>query len=137
MGWRDVNEMRACELANGRAAMLGWVGWLWPQVFGLWQGGSVKTTDPIDAIMQVPTSAWCQFVVFCGAIEANKLNWDKGLVDPVASSCTQRHRTRCTLAPSSLAGPSRASSTSPTSRRRIVFDLIETSSESTVLLTHL
>mmetsp|Transcript_10918 Transcript_10918/g.33722 ORF Transcript_10918/g.33722 Transcript_10918/m.33722 type:complete len:198 (+) Transcript_10918:70-663(+) len=78
--WRDVNEMRACELANGRAAMLGWVGWLWPQVFGLWQGGSVKTTDPIDAIMQVPTAAWCQFVVFCGAIEANKLNWEKGLV---------------------------------------------------------
>ena len=52
--WRDAGEMRACELANGRAAMLGWVGWLWPQVFGLWKGGPVTTTDPIDAIMQVP-----------------------------------------------------------------------------------
>ena len=52
--WRDAGEMRACELANGRAAMLGWVGWLWPQVFGLWKGGAVTTTDPIDAIMQVP-----------------------------------------------------------------------------------
>ena len=41
--WRDAGEMRACELANGRAAMLGWVGWLWPQVFGLWKGGPVTT----------------------------------------------------------------------------------------------
>ena len=110
--WRDAGEMRACELANGRAAMLGWVGWLWPQVFGLWKGGAVTTTDPIDAIMQVPrrrqnhssrgdgmpryatngsistqvpTVAWAQFVVFCGAIEANKYNWAKGegpMTDP-------------------------------------------------------
>ena len=43
------------------------------------------TTDPIDAIMQVPTVAWAQFVVFCGAIEANKYNWAKGegpMTDP-------------------------------------------------------
>merc|ERR1719359_549323 len=77
--WRDVEELRATELANGRAAMLAFVGWIWPQVFGLWKGGPVKTTDPIDAIMQVPTAAWVQFIVFCGAIEAGKLNWDKGL----------------------------------------------------------
>ena len=83
--WRDAGEMRACELANGRAALLGWVGWLWPQVFGLWKGGPVTTTDPIDAIMQVPTVAWAQFIVFCGAIEANKYNWAKGegpMTDP-------------------------------------------------------
>ena len=65
-----------------------------------WRGGSrgsldklthwststqVTTTDPIDAIMQVPTVAWAQFVVFCGAIEANKYNWAKGegpMTDP-------------------------------------------------------
>ena len=28
---------------------------------------------------QVPTVAWAQFVVFCGAIEANRVNYDKGL----------------------------------------------------------
>ena len=39
----------------------------------------VTTTDPIDAIMQVPTVAWVQFSVFCGAIEANRLNYDRGL----------------------------------------------------------
>jgi light-harvesting complex I chlorophyll a/b binding protein 1 len=76
--WRDAGEMRACELANGRAAMLGWVGWLWPQVFGLWKAGPVTTTDPIDAVGQVPTVVWCQIIVFCGAIEANKHNFDKG-----------------------------------------------------------
>jgi hypothetical protein len=58
--WRDFNELRATELANGRAAMLASVGWVWPQVFGLWKTGlPVKTTDPIDAITQVPTAAWC------------------------------------------------------------------------------
>ena len=34
---------------------------------------------------QVPTVAWAQFVVFCGAIEANKYNWAKGegpMTDP-------------------------------------------------------
>ena len=46
--WRDAGEMRACELANGRAAMLGWVGWLWPQVFGLWKGGSVTICVEIN-----------------------------------------------------------------------------------------
>ena len=83
--WRDINELRATELANGRAAMLASVGWVWPQLFGLWKGGAVTTTDPIDAIMQVPTVAWAQFVVFCGAIEANKYNWAKGegpMTDP-------------------------------------------------------
>ena len=50
--WRDAGEMRACELANGRAAMLGWVGWLWPQVFGLWKGGSV--TICVEIKFQAP-----------------------------------------------------------------------------------
>ena len=77
--WRDIDEMRACELANGRSAMLATVGWVWPQVFGLWKGGQVTTTDPIDAIMQVPTAAWVQIIFLCGAIEANKYNWQEGV----------------------------------------------------------
>ena len=77
--WRDVEELRATELANGRAAMLAFVGWIWPQVFGLWKGGPVTSTDPIAALEQVPTVAWVQFIVFCGAIEANRLNYDRGL----------------------------------------------------------
>ena len=77
--WRDINELRATELANGRAAMLASVGWVWPQVFGLWKGGPVTTTDPIEALQQVPTAAWVQFIFFCGAIEANRVNYDKGL----------------------------------------------------------
>lgn len=76
--WRDVDELRATELANGRAAMLGVVGWLWPQVFGLWQGGSVTTTDPIGALTQVPTNSWIQIIFLCGAIEANKHNYNEG-----------------------------------------------------------
>ncbi|KAK7242317.1 chlorophyll A-B binding protein [Aureococcus anophagefferens] len=77
--WRDVEELRATELANGRAAMLAFVGWIWPQVFGLWKGGPVTSSDPIAALTEVPTVAWVQFIVFCGAIEANRLNYDRGL----------------------------------------------------------
>jgi len=84
--WRDLDEMRACELANGRVAMMASVGWVWPQVFGLWsvnQGGTlisglpVKTTDPIDAIQQVPTAAWVQIIGFCGVLEAARWNWEQ------------------------------------------------------------
>mmetsp|Transcript_98830 Transcript_98830/g.235608 ORF Transcript_98830/g.235608 Transcript_98830/m.235608 type:complete len:324 (+) Transcript_98830:322-1293(+) len=59
------------------------------------------------------------------------------VAQPVAQSWRARHRTRCTLAPSSFEGPSSTSKTSPTSKRRTVLDLIEMSSESTVPLTHL
>lgn len=58
--------------------MLGVVGWIWPQVFGLWAGGSVTTTDPFEAIGQVPTVAWVQIIFLCGAIEAGKLNYNEG-----------------------------------------------------------
>jgi hypothetical protein len=76
--WRDLDEMRACELANGRVAMLASVGWVAPQVNGLWGTGlPVKTTDPIDAILQVPTAAWCQIILFCGVIEAARWNWEQ------------------------------------------------------------
>mmetsp|Transcript_15441 Transcript_15441/g.50351 ORF Transcript_15441/g.50351 Transcript_15441/m.50351 type:complete len:120 (-) Transcript_15441:65-424(-) len=59
--------------------MLAFVGWIWPQVFGLWKGGPVTSSDPIAALTEVPTVAWVQFIVFCGAIEANRLNYDRGL----------------------------------------------------------
>ena len=59
--------------------MLASVGWVWPQLFGLWKGGPVTTTDPIEALQQVPTVAWVQIIAFCGAIEANRVNYDKGL----------------------------------------------------------
>mmetsp|Transcript_65046 Transcript_65046/g.153045 ORF Transcript_65046/g.153045 Transcript_65046/m.153045 type:complete len:328 (-) Transcript_65046:288-1271(-) len=59
------------------------------------------------------------------------------VAQPVAPSWTARQRTRCTLAPSSLEGPSRTSSVSPTSKRRTVLDLMQMSSESTVPFTHL
>jgi hypothetical protein len=76
--WRDLDEMRACELANGRVAMMASVGWVWPQVFGLWKTGlPVKTTDPIDAIQQVPTAAWAQIIGFCGVLEAARWNWEQ------------------------------------------------------------
>jgi len=79
--WRDLDEMRACELANGRVAMLASVGWVWPQVFGLWKsdGLPVTTTDPIDAITQVPTAAWVQILFFCGALEGARLNWNNAV----------------------------------------------------------
>jgi len=76
--WRDLDEMRACELANGRVAMLACFGWVAPQVNGLWGTGlPVKTTDPIDAIQQVPTAAWVQFIGFCGVLEAARWNWEQ------------------------------------------------------------
>ncbi|KAH8046975.1 S-adenosylmethionine-dependent tRNA (m5U54) methyltransferase [Aureococcus anophagefferens] len=51
----------------------------WRDVFGLWKGGPVTSSDPIAALTEVPTVAWVQFIVFCGAIEANRLNYDRGL----------------------------------------------------------
>jgi len=77
--WRDFDELRETEIANGRSAMLAVVGWVWPQVFGLWKGGPVQTTDPIEAIAQVPGSAWAQMIALCGALEAAKVNWKSGI----------------------------------------------------------
>ncbi|KAJ8600640.1 hypothetical protein CTAYLR_006927 [Chrysophaeum taylorii] len=77
--WRDIEELRATELANGRSAMLAVVGWVWPQVFGLWPGGSVTTTDPIAAISQVEPEAWAQMIILCGCAEAAKVNWASGV----------------------------------------------------------
>ena len=75
--WRDPAEMRECELKNGRAAMLGVVGWIWPQVFGLWAANDVTTTDPIAAIGQVNELAWVQILAACGMVEAADYNFKR------------------------------------------------------------
>ena len=75
--WRDPAEMRECELKNGRAAMLAVVGWIWPQVFGLWAANDVTTTDPIAAIGQVNELAWVQILAACGMVEAADYNFKK------------------------------------------------------------
>lgn len=77
--WRDVDQLRASELANGRSAMLAVVGWVWPQIFGLWPGGKVTTTDPVEAITKVDPIAWAQIIVFCGCLEAAKVNYLAGI----------------------------------------------------------
>ena len=58
-----------CELKNGRAAMLATVGWVWPQIYGLWDSKDVTTTDPIAAIGQVDDWAWIQIIAACGIAE--------------------------------------------------------------------
>ena len=75
--WRDPAEMRECELKNGRAAMLAVVGWIWPQVFGLWAANDVTTADPIAAIGQVNELAWVQILAACGMVEAADYNFKK------------------------------------------------------------
>merc|ERR1719305_1671929 len=75
--WRDPSEMRECELKNGRAAMLAVVGWIWPQVFGLWAANDVTTADPIAAIGQVNELAWVQILAACGMVEAADYNFKK------------------------------------------------------------
>jgi len=77
--WRDVEELRDAEIANGRSAMLACVGWLWPQFFGLWHSGPVTTADPVAAIAQVPMLAWIQIIVGIGVLEAAKVNWRQGI----------------------------------------------------------
>jgi len=68
--WRDFDELRECELKNGRVAMLASVGWIWPQIFGLWAADDVTTTDPIAAIGQVAPEAWIQMFLLAGTFEA-------------------------------------------------------------------
>ena len=69
--WIPVSYAREAELANGRAAMLASVGWLYPKYFGTFTG-PVKTVDPILAFSKVDAQFWAQFIVLCGTIEMNK-----------------------------------------------------------------
>jgi hypothetical protein len=85
--WRPFDEMRAAELRNGRVAMLGSVGWIWPQMVGPWGTDHVTTVDPIKAIVQVEPQAWAQIFLLAGTFEVldYKHDWSKGpLWDPLA-----------------------------------------------------
>jgi hypothetical protein len=67
--YRDFDEMRACEVRNGRVAMLAATGWVWPQIFGTFNSEDVTTVDPIAAITQVAPQAWVQIFVLAGVNE--------------------------------------------------------------------
>eukprot|EP00616_Rhizochromulina_sp_CCMP1243_P013842 CAMPEP_0118973548 /NCGR_PEP_ID=MMETSP1173-20130426/10414_1 /TAXON_ID=1034831 /ORGANISM="Rhizochromulina marina cf, Strain CCMP1243" /LENGTH=192 /DNA_ID=CAMNT_0006923225 /DNA_START=26 /DNA_END=604 /DNA_ORIENTATION=+ len=67
--YRDFDELRACETRNGRVAMLASVGWVWPQIFGTWAGGPVKTVDPIETLSAVPVAAWAQMILLASVFE--------------------------------------------------------------------
>ena len=68
--YRDFDELRACEIKNGRVAMLATTGWVWPQMFGLFDSKDVTTTDPIKAIAEVDAAGWAQILVLIGSFEA-------------------------------------------------------------------
>lgn len=71
--WVPGEYARKAELANGRAAMLACVGWVWPAWFGTF-AGPVTTTDPIDAVLQTSPEFWAQFIILCGVAENWKYN---------------------------------------------------------------
>jgi len=68
--YRDFDELRACEIKNGRVAMLATTGWVWPQMFGLYASDDVTTVDPIKAIGQVDPAGWAQILVLIGCFES-------------------------------------------------------------------
>jgi len=78
--WRSPYQLRACELKNGRVAMLACVGWVWPQVVGTFPTDVVKTTDPVECLTAVPFVVWAQIVVLCGVMEAAEYNWARGIL---------------------------------------------------------
>mmetsp|Transcript_20702 Transcript_20702/g.34859 ORF Transcript_20702/g.34859 Transcript_20702/m.34859 type:complete len:193 (-) Transcript_20702:180-758(-) len=85
--YRDFDEMRACELRNGRVAMLASTGWVWPQIFGKFSSDDVSTVDPIKAVTEVAPQAWIQILVTMAMFEAldSKHDWSSGktLWDPL------------------------------------------------------
>ncbi len=62
---------REAELANGRAAMLATVGYVFPKYIYHFPG-TVSTEDPIAAIFQADPQWWAQFLVLCATIEGYK-----------------------------------------------------------------
>jgi len=86
--YRDFDELRACEVRNGRVAMLAQTGWVWPQIFGKFDSDDVTTVDPIEAIGQVAPEAWVQIIATMGVFEVlnAKHDWSTGkaLWDPLA-----------------------------------------------------
>jgi hypothetical protein len=67
-----VEYLRKAELANGRSAMLAFVGWYWPTLLGTFDSDDVTTKDPIKAIIEADPQWWAQFILFCGVAEAYK-----------------------------------------------------------------
>ena len=56
-------------------------GWVWPQMFGLFDSKDVTTTDPIKAIAEVDATAWAQMLVLVGSFEALEYKWRKSGTD--------------------------------------------------------
>jgi hypothetical protein len=71
--WAPAEFLRKAELSNGRSAMLGTVGWVFPALAGTFASDDVTTTDPIKAIFEADPQWWAQWIIFCGTIEAVKI----------------------------------------------------------------
>jgi len=61
----DLNYVREAELMHGRQAMLATVGFVFPAIFGKWQGEAYAavSTNPFDAQYQLPDGVLVQLAV--------------------------------------------------------------------------
>ncbi len=64
-----MNLYRAAELKHGRVAMAACLGW-YITAAGVHPAFDSKlSSDPLEAMKELPTVGWIQFVLGCGAIE--------------------------------------------------------------------